>query len=393
MKNNRGISVLALVITVVVIIIIASITTYTGVNMIADARKKAAEDKLSVIADALRRTDSVLRDISSETELEEEDFAALDLRDYYDDNYSVKVSKNVTVNDEKSQETYTLKMYKKADGSEYVKKDYTVIENFDKKIYTVSFDETKGVNRPMLSSKMTALSMDGSSNVNDVLTDNWYDYTSNTTSFAKMKYNGGSSVYVWIPRFAYSIQTYYDGSLAPNRAFSDVPATAIKIAFLRETSDYMGNNEVLPDEYAVHPAFSSGDEELAGFWISYESLGTASSFANAISSANNVVANDDSASTSHLMSNSEYGAALYLMYALNDFEEIDFTKNNEYVAAGAENTLGDAMIETNWDRITANYPTTEKPCIVRLMKSSYFDFTNVATSGGNYSYRAVIVNK
>ena len=182
MKNNRGISVLALVITVVVIIIIASITTYTGVNMIADARKKAAEDKLSVIADALRRTDSVLRDISSETELEEEDFAALDLRDYYDDNYSVKVSKNVTVNDEKSQETYTLKMYKKADGSEYVKKDYTVIENFDKKIYTVSFDETKGVNRPMLSSKMTALSMDGSSNVNDVLTDNWYDYTSNTTS-------------------------------------------------------------------------------------------------------------------------------------------------------------------------------------------------------------------
>ena len=40
MKNNKGISLITLLVTVIVIIIIASISVYNGANVVRDARKK-----------------------------------------------------------------------------------------------------------------------------------------------------------------------------------------------------------------------------------------------------------------------------------------------------------------------------------------------------------------
>lgn len=420
MKNNRGISVLALVITVVVIIILTSITVSTGINLISDARKKSAEDKLTVMCNALRKDDSFLESTLDDVLLTQEDFASLDLKDYYDDDYPVHLTKTVTDSDTERIITYTLNMYKSGDNllEAYSTKSFRIVEEYEKNIYTISFDESKGVNRPLLSSNMDAITLDGSSVVNDVYMDNWYDYTSRVPTFAKMKYNGENHVYVWIPRFAYDIQTFYNGVNIPSKVFTDVPASAIKIVFLRGTSNYMSNNEVLPSEFMVHPAFSREGIELPGIWVSYEALGTATSLSSAISSASDIT-NGDSEVTSHLMSNSEFSAALYLMFALNDFDEIDFETKNEYVLAGLStlseinNNLayadsyvkddtsetgvqlktGDAMIETNWDRLTGNYPTSDKPCILRLFKSGYFDFTSVSKLSGNYGYRAVMINQ
>ena len=100
------------------------------------------------------------------------------------------------------------------------------------------------------------------------------------------------------------------------------------------------------------------------------------------------------------------------------FNQIDFIEQNEVVAAGVKgvsqnlagtkytdlyeldassstgivNKVGDAMAETNWDRLTANYPTTANPYVVRLLKSGYFDFTST-DSYTKYHFRAVVVNK
>ena len=89
MKNSKGISVLVLVITVIVMIIITSITVYNGISVISDARKKDATDKLSTIASSLRKDDSFLSFTSGETIFTEQDFIALDLKEYYDTDYPI----------------------------------------------------------------------------------------------------------------------------------------------------------------------------------------------------------------------------------------------------------------------------------------------------------------
>ena len=94
MKNSRGIYVLALVITVIVMIIITSITVYNGVTVIADARKKDATDKLSTICSSLRKDDSFLDFMNGETILNEQDYIALDLREFYDEDYPVHLTKD-----------------------------------------------------------------------------------------------------------------------------------------------------------------------------------------------------------------------------------------------------------------------------------------------------------
>ena len=80
MKSERGISVLALAITVIVMLIITTITTYNGITVINDARKKDATDKLSTICNSLRKDDGFLDFSSGDAVLTEQDFISLDLK-------------------------------------------------------------------------------------------------------------------------------------------------------------------------------------------------------------------------------------------------------------------------------------------------------------------------
>ena len=424
MKNARGISVIALVITVVVIVIITSITAYTGINMISDTRKKEATDKLKVICNALRRDDSFLNFESGDAILTHQDYISLDLAEYYDEDYPVHLEKSTTSTPTELTKEYTLKMYKGDETVEpYTTESFLIIKALEKNVYEAAFDELKGVNRPIIKTNMYALTNDGTALVTDVYEEDWYNYNSTVPSFAKMKYdqNGDGDVeddvmYVWVPRFAYSIQTYYNGVNYPDKSYKNVNPAAIQIAFLRGHTNYMSNDEVIPSGFQIHPAFSMGDIELSGIWVEMETSESATSLSSAISDAASIV-NGRSDMTSHLMTNSEFSAALYLMFALDCFEEINFTLQNEFVAAGLSNSsiingleyadkyvldsdmptgisekIGDAMLETNWNRLIADYPTAAKPCVVRLLKSGYFDFTAVTESASSYYYRSVIIS-
>ena len=55
MKNNKGISILALIITIIVIIIITSITVYNGIDSLESARQKNAQDTLKIICNSLTK--------------------------------------------------------------------------------------------------------------------------------------------------------------------------------------------------------------------------------------------------------------------------------------------------------------------------------------------------
>lgn len=425
MRNSRGISVLALVITVIVMIIITSITVYNGVTVITDARKKDATDKLSTICSSLRKDDSFLAFTSGETILTEQDYIALDLREFYDEDYPVHLIKEFYADNTSKVTTYHLDMY---DGTEmteiYASQEFTIEKSLEKNVYVATFDELRGVNRPILYDNMYALTTDMRGLVEDVYEDTWYNYNPSAPSFAKMKYdtNGDGSIedetitYAWIPRFAYSIQEYYDGLNNPLRPFTKVPSSAIKIVFLRENSNYMTNNEVLPSGYSIHPAFRSADTEKPGIWVAIEPSDNETTFSSAVSVCHSIIGTNDNLS-SHLMTNSEFSAGLYLMYAFNCLEQINFERYDEFVAAGSvdNSTLnslefvdlyirddesdtgivdkfGDAMTETNWDRYTGVFPISQSNILVRLLKSGYFNF-DVASSSELNHYRSVIVTK
>ena len=427
MKNSKGISVIALVITVIVIIIITSITVYTGIDMISDARKKDATDRLKVICTAIRKDEGLFNMESGEAILAEQDYTNLDLADYYDEDYPVYLVTTTTKLDNQTTKKYTLNMYKGEDKSEiYATEFIEIIRKTEKNVYSISFDENKGVNRPLLFDDMYALTSDGKNLVNDVYEDDWYSYNSTVPSFAKMKYDSNKNgkvddenmTYVWIPRFAYSIQTYYDGVSNPTRSYVAVPNAAMKVVFLRENTNYMHNDEVVPAGYHIHPAFTRDGIELPGIWMAAETSESDATLSVAISNCASVAASSADFS-SHLMTNTEYSAALYLMFSMNEYDDINLMEQDEFVAAGLEDNavlngleyadlydvdtlsitgvtekIGDAMLETNWDRLIADYPTESKPCIVRLLKTGgFFDFTSVSESGSHYYYRAVIVNK
>ncbi len=425
MKSDKGISVLALAVTVIVMLIITSITTYNGLAVIKDARLKEATDKLAVICSSLRKDDSFLGITSGEAVLTEQDYIALDLKEYYDADYPVLLEKTYTLEPTKEVRKYVLKMFDGDALTELYAKDEFVIEKaLEKNTYGISFNEKEGVNRPILFDGMHAMKTDLSGLVQDIYTEAWYNYNPAAPSFAKMKYDSNGDgeiddeniVYVWIPRYAYSIQEYYNGLNNPLRPFTEVPSTAMKIVFLREDSNYMINDEALPAGYRVHPAFRMGGKEHAGIWIAMNTSETSATFTGAVNGAKNAVGTNSKIS-SHLMTSTEYAAALYLMFAYDCFEQINFTTQNEFVAAGNSATValqdleyvdlytedtgtetgvnekyGDALTETNWDRYTAVFPKTSGNIVVRLLQSGYFDFNSVGEATTNY-YRPVIVIK
>lgn len=400
MKNNKGISLITLLVTVIVIIIIASISVYNGANVVRDARKKDAEDRLRTICSAIFKDDSFLNFNDDDlAELTEDDFDYMDLLKYYDTDYDVTVKKIESGDEDKKEIIYELTMKKKDSDTQYeYSANYTVSK--EKYNYNVNFDEENGVNRPILVSGMTAIKEDGTV-VEDLYNETWYSYKRTTPSFAKMKTDDGT-VYVWIPRFAYSIQSFYK-----ERQSKEVPSTAISIVFLRGTSSYMVNDEVMPETYAVHPAFSKDGNEYSGIWVEkdvYTKLTTLSS-----------VYEEKDSYDAHMMTNDEFGASIYLMYALEAMDEITIEKD-EYVAASliddiakfsnsngfvttyeldengvTKERIGDAMWETPWDRVLATYPTEDKPYIMRKFGSGKFDFEAVDGNEEAYCRRAIVV--
>ena len=409
MKNDKGISLITLLITVIVIIIISSMTIYNGINTVNDTRKKDAEDKLKIICSALLKDDTFL-DFSGDTEitLTEADFDYMDLLKYYDDDYTLKLKKNEMASGDTSKTTtYELTLSHKTDMSKTYSYTFDYSLYTEKYNYNVSFDETNGVNRPILIQGMTALMPDGVTPVEDIYKDNWYSYKKTSTHFAKMKYQ--DKIYVWIPRFAYDIQNFYEGRLA-----MDVPTSAINIMFLRETSNYMMNDEVMQGEYKVHPAFSNGEIQYSGIWVEEKvrDKDTLSSAVASIASENNNAECD-----MHLMTNMECGALMYFMHAFDNPKDIKIVED-EYVAARVnglgvfsssngfvtvytldesgdieiDGVYGDAFNETPWNRVEQDYPIEDEPYLIRKFNSSRYDFTNSAGDDEAY-YRCVITVK
>ncbi len=340
--NNKGISVISLVVTIIIIVLITSITLYSGIPIIKNSNTTMAERRLQAISNAILAYEKELNytDIVGTSDnprlISTKDYEIMGLDDFANtDNIPpTYIYKEV----DGEFKYYHLKSYISVKSSYKPEDEVTYSFKYQDDVINsnlkVEFDEAKGVNRPLVTKDMQPVILSFDKNyynvktVDDIYGEDWYNYNSTSPVWANvMVKSSGDELhnkylyYVWIPRFAYKL-SYFEA----NTDYNNVPASSISIIFLRGNTDYMKNNEVLPSGYQVHPAFKYeiNDEEvnIPGFWMAKEVLGGG---ANSLFGTNGAVEKCDirrihpQVSTiqveSHLMKNTEWAAMAYLSHS------------------------------------------------------------------------------
>ena len=224
-NGQKGITLVALVITIIILLILATISIQSLTNTGLFAKAKEAKEK------------SQNAEENQEKTLNE-----------YEDELNKYISGNVK----------TLQ----ADGS---------------------WNSSKKVNSPQLMEGMTGIYWDESGKeveVNVDNQDNWYDYSAQKWANAVTKDSNGNitGYWVWIPRYAYKIET--------NRYTNTVGKISVK--FLQGTTNKDESNAEIStaypettgatmSAYVVHPSFINGtsnhymngewDKEISGYWV------------------------------------------------------------------------------------------------------------------------------
>ena len=314
-RNEIGITLIALVITIIVLLILAgvSIATLTGPNGLLTRANEAKEKTEQAEQDELARLQSL--------------------------------------------EDYISSVSPTTDG----------------------YNETEGVNSPKLAKGMIPIKYNGTNWVVCAETDDdWYQYDTTNKKWANVMLSDGTykagqvaegqvvqeselgSMFVWIPRYAYQItKGYQQGSIATEKE--------INVTFLagNTNQDKDGNSYGkatasvnTSTTKVVHPGFTLGQRELTGIWVAkFEASGTNAS-GEAVGNGTSGDSNQENApdettivkslpskiswryittgdaqkrsmditttnkdvygidyASSHLMKNSEWGAVAYLCYS------------------------------------------------------------------------------
>ena len=220
------------------------------------------------------------------------------------------------------------------------------------------YDEEKGINTPQYDEKqMTPIKWNGSSWVETKGSDpDWYDYTAKKWANAK---TSDGSMWVWIPRYAYSITSGYHSSSAGN----------IDVEFMKGTSNETSTGRTTfqnasgQGNWSIHPAFNYG-QTVSGIWVAkFEASpegattntsnseyngtgkklqvkpGVSSWRSIAISNIYDVCKNYNSTLNSHMMKNDEWGAVAYLSKSKygKQNEEVWINNSSSYITGSAGN--------------------------------------------------------
>ena len=234
-KSNNGITLVALVVTIIILLILATISIQSLTNTGLFAKAKEARDKT---ANAAENQAKILNE------------------------YEDELNKYISGNTKKLQ----------ADGS---------------------WNDSKKVNSPQLMEGMTGIYWDKDGNEIEVTANNqdsWYDYNKQEWANAVTKDSNGNvtGYWVWIPRYAYKIESGRYTSTAGK----------ISVKFLQGTSNKDENNAEISQnypettgetmsDYVVHPSFTDGsengknnhymngewDKEIAGYWVAKYAAG------------------------------------------------------------------------------------------------------------------------
>ena len=227
-----------------------------------------------------------------------------------------------------------------------------------------SYSEEKGVNTPNLGEGMTPIKWDETKN--DWVETNgsdpeWYNYgeTESTRKWANAKTSDGS-MWVWIPRYAYSITSGYHSSTAGNIDVEFMKGLTNETSTGRKSFDNVSGQ----GKWNIHPAFNYGTT-VSGIWVAkFEASpeGATTNTSNSeyngtgkklqvkpgvsswrsitISNIYTVCKNYNSALNSHMMKNDEWGAVAYLSKSKygKQNEEVWINNSSSYITGSAGNS-------------------------------------------------------
>ena len=204
-----------------------------------------------------------------------------------------------------------------------------------------SYSEEKGVNTPNLGEGMTPIKWDKTKNDWEETTGSdpeWYDYTAKKWANAK---TSDGSMWVWIPRYAYSITSGYHSSSTGN----------IEVEFMKGLTNETSTGRTSFDnvsgqgKWNIHPAFNYG-QIVSGLWVAKfeaSNSGGKIKIVPGVQSWRDITVNDiytnclnyNKTLNSHMMKNDEWGAVAYLSkskYGKN--AEVDINDDSSYYTGG-----------------------------------------------------------
>ena len=267
-----------------------------------------------------------------------------------------------------------------------------------------SYNDDKGVNTPNIGEGMTPIKWNGSTWIETTGNDpEWYDYTAKKWANAK---TSDGSMWVWIPRYAYSITSGYHSSTAGT----------IEVEFMKgltnetSTGRKSFNNASGQGNWNIHPAFNYG-QTVSGIWVAKFEASPEGATTNTSNSEYNgtgkklqvkpgvaswryitignmytVCKNYNSALNSHMMKNDEWGAVAYLSKSKygKQNEEVWINNSGSFITGAAGNsTSANADVGT-----TTDYTSTQgvKASTTGTVYGVY------DMSGGAWEYAAAYVN-
>ena len=253
-----------------------------------------------------------------------------------------------------------------------------------------NYNASKGVNTPKLGSGMTPIKWNGSSWVNTTGSDkDWYDYTGKKWANAK---TSDGSMWVWIPRYAYSITSGYHSSSAGN----------IDVEFMKgltnetSTGRKSFNNASGQGKWNIHPAFNYGTT-VSGIWVAkFEASNSGGKIKvePGVQSWRSITVNDiytnclnyNKTLNSHMMKNDEWGAVAYLSKSKygKQNEEVWINNSSSYITGSAGNSAS-----AGTDAGTTNDYTSTQGVKASTTGTVYGVYD---MSGGAWEYVAGYVN-
>jgi len=411
LKDNKGITLVALVVTIIVLIILAgiSINTILGDNgIISKANEAKQAQEIAEIKETLR-----LEIISKEMqkvgngEVITQDEIEQILVEYGTVNKNNDGTiKSVTLTD-KNYEILLIEIYNERTQKLPADGRYSTI----KKVNTPKIDESQGM-------KLVTFDRTTKTWKEDV-TNSDYEYiagtgtadnTSSRWANAIVTGDGIDSYFIWIPRYAYKIDTTnqkIDVKFIQGTGTTAADGTVCK---------YADDSTLTANDYIVHPAFTSnadlggGFGELSGLWIGkYESSRSDADATNigesttlkVVPSVKSWVSTTigefytyakayNTELKSHMLKNSEWGACVYLthsQYGRNGNEIAVNQCSNKITGAGPG--TGDSNIyNSTYTYDTNNFETTYSYATVQGKKASTTgnEYGIYDMSGGTFEY-------
>ena len=259
-----------------------------------------------------------------------------------------------------------------------------------------SYSEEKGVNTPNLGEGMTPIKWDETKN--DWVETNgsdpdWYNYgeTESTRKWANAKTSDGS-MWVWIPRYAYSITSGYHSSSTGNIEVEFMKGLTNETSTGRKSFDNVSGQ----GKWNIHPAFNYGTT-VSGIWVAkFEASNSSGKIkvVPGVSSWRSITVNDiytnclnyNKTLNSHMMKNDEWGAVAYLSKSKygKQNEEVWINNSSSCITGSAGNSAS-ASIDTG---TTNDYTSTQgiKASTTGTVHGAY------DMSGGAWEYVAGYVN-